>query len=375
MRPRELILLSGIMALLGIAGLFVLGRDAYADVVSPAGSMDTAPAVPGAGEAAPPPQDDPRPAEATAPTLVAAPLAAPVAARANGPRLDTSGWTKGVVKGDIQLAVSVLDRIRSITVEVVEARNPVGGKLPTRLIVPVERGNGTPTFEVHDVPFSEYPYVVSVLSPGLNGSRRTLTIDAATPLADDLVLSITPGTPFTILVRDQDTAPFTGVDLTLQPIGEPAGRPPQSGTTDNFGSLVFEDVLAGDYHLFANQAGQALVPPRTVTVQPGGYSRVQGQSHTLVIERGVPVQVKVHDRNFFPYVDAVVTATATDRIKLTVQEKPTDQQGVATFAHLQPGTWQITVTKEGFHLWDKQITLKPYQDPVTLDATLVPVRR
>lgn len=373
MRSREFLLCSAALALLAGAGFLVLGGEALADVDPPAGMVTTTPTTGPGDQPASDLGAQPDVATGTLPAAAAVATAPPAA------RVDTHGWTKGVVKGDIQLAVSVLDRIQSITVEIVEARNPIAAdgrvQLPTRLITPVARGRGTPTFEIHDVPFSEYPYVVSVRSPGLNGSRCTVTIDARTPLVDDLVLAITPGTPFTILVRDQDSAPFPGIDLAVQPVGEPAGRPAHKGTTDNFGSLVLEDVLAGDYELFASQAGLPLGSPKTLTVQPGGRTQVQGQSHTLTIERGVPVQVTVHDRAGYPYVDAKVTATATDRIKLTVRETVTNQVGIAAFSHLQPGTWQITVTKDRFHLWDKQVTVKPNQDPIYLDALLIPVQR
>src|SRR5690606_38094270 len=126
-----------------------------------------------------------------------------------------------------QLAVSVLDRIGSIAVILEEQRSSFAGdgsvRRPTKLHATVHRGRGTPTFELRDVPFSEYPYVVAVVAPGLNGSRCTVTVDERTPLVDDVVLSILPGTPLTLLVRDQDAVPFHGVDIAGIPVGEPAG--------------------------------------------------------------------------------------------------------------------------------------------------------
>lgn len=374
MRSRDLIVLASASALLAIAGFFVFGSEVFAEVQPPEGTA--APAEP-AGH-----PGDVAAAAAASPDAPAAQTAAPVVVAASAgthDRIDTHGWTKGVVKGDIQLAVSALDRIQSIAIEVVEARNPITAdgrvQLPTRLIVPVTLGRGTPTFEVRDIPFSDYPYFVTVLSPGLNGSRRTVAIDAKNPLIDNLLLSITPGAPLTILVRDQDAVPYCGLDLAVLPVGEPAGRPTHKGTTDNFGSLVLENVLAGDYQIFASHAGTPVQDPQTISVQPGGHIKVQGQSHTMTIERGLPVQVTVSDRAGNPYVDTLVTATATDRIKLTVREATTNGIGIASFPHLQPGTWQITIAKDRFHRWDQQVTLKQGQDPLYLEARLVPVQR
>lgn len=336
----------------------------------------------------PPPDADPAPTVATeapaddgAIADAAAGSLTPVAASARPAptRVDTTGWTSGIVRGDIQLAVSILDRIESITVEVVEARSAVGAdgtvKLPTRLIATVERGRGTPTFELRDVPFSEHPYVVLVRSPGLNGSRTIVTVDAQRPLHDDLVLAITPGVALSLLARDQEMTPYAGLDIALQPLGEPAGRPLRAGRTDNFGSLVLPDMLAGEYELRATQDGSLVRDPERVVVQPGSRAAVPGQAHKLVIERGVPVDVTVVDRIGRPIEAAKVTATATDRLKLTVREAASDAGGVARLPLLQGGTWHVTVTLEGFHLWDRQITVKPYQDPVALEARLVPIGR
>ncbi len=340
----------------------------------------------GPGETAPPAPDDPAAptaAAAEAGDAPAAPAAAPIAAvsqpRGTEPRADTRGWTSGVVRGDIQLAVSVLDRLGSITVEVVEARQAYDRdgsvRLPTRRIVAVERGRGTPTFEVRDIPFSEHPYIVMVRAPGLNGSRAVVPIDAEHPLHEDLVLAITPGAVLSILARDQDATPYVGLDLSLLPVGDPAGRPPYVGKTDNFGSLVLPDVLAGEYELRAVQNGLLATEVERITVQAGSAGSPRGQSHKLLIERGVAVAVTVHDRNGFPLPETKVTATATDRIKHTVREAQADEFGVARLPLLPAGTWHLTIAREGCHLWDRHVTLKAFQDPLALDARLVPIVR
>lgn len=355
--------------MLALAGIVVLGSDVFA--APPAPELTPPAAAPTAASdlaALPDPQAAPLPA-----------VAAPLTAEAT-PNVPSPGSNKGVIMGDIQLAASVLGNIRSIRVEIVEARRAGTGPdgvfhNPTRIVVPVELGRGTPTFAANDVPFSEYPYVVRVCSPGLNGSRSMVTVDAKKWEHFAVTLRITPGAPLSILIRDQDRLPYTGLDVTLVPQGDPADRPIHKGTTDNAGSLVFDSVLAGDWLVHVQKDGLPMQPPAVMPMPEGGATQLVGHSYPVTIERGIPVQVVVHDRNFYPYVGAKVTATATDRVKLTVVEaEPSDDQGIARFAKLPPGTWQITVVKEKFHMWDKQVTVQAHQDPLRIEATLVPIR-
>jgi hypothetical protein len=293
---------------------------------------------------------------------------------------DTSGWTNGVIRGDIQLSVAALDKIKSIQVIVEEARGEfdAGGNFRRRWqkVVPVERGVGTPTFEVTDVPFSDYPYQVIVYSPGLNGSRRMVSLSQQAPFVGDVVLAITPAAPFSILVRDQDNLPFTGVDVLLQPVGDPAGRPVQRGTSDNFGSLVLPSVLAGDYQLSVSEGGQLLTPTQTITVQPGASYRtaVQGQCHTVSAPRGVGVTFQVHDSSGYGIPEAKVSAICSDRVRLTTVETLTDGGGRATFSHLQPGRWQVTVEKDRFQRVDLMLTMQLGQPAETRNVKLIRLR-
>lgn len=384
MQPRNLSILVGTLCLVGAAGVAFWSQESFA-VSSPPGADAAAPAAPAAAGAT---GDDAAHAFASRATDgVFRPSEGPAAAVAAPAhrRTDTTGWTSGVVRGDIRLAVSVLDKLRSMTVIVEEARNAFDNgqfERPHRLMVPVEfdakLATGTPTFEVRDVPFSAYPYVVSVHAPGLNGGRRTIVVDAEHPLVDDVVLAITPGAPFSVLLRDQDGGPHAGIDVVMLPAGEPLGRPSHRGTTDNFGSVVFDGVLAGDYELTATDHGQPFGEPQRATVQPGtqAYTTVvQGQGYVMTIPRGVALQLSVHDAIGYGVPDAKVTATATDRVRLTKLEAQTDPIGRASFPHLQPGVWQVTIERGGFQRVDLQVTLKPDQEPQFRDVKLVPTRR
>ncbi|HEU4418595.1 MAG TPA: carboxypeptidase-like regulatory domain-containing protein, partial [Planctomycetota bacterium] len=277
--------------------------------------------------------------------------------------------TTGMVRGDIQLAVSVIPKITSMTVLVEEVRSAFaqgGFRRPHLFRVPIKLGVGTPTFEVTDIPFSEYPYAVSVYVPGLNGSKRTVTIDATSPVVEDIVLVVTPGAPFTLLVRDQDAAPYTGLEVQMQPVGDPPGRNHVRGTTDNFGSVMFEDMLAGDYQIVASLNGQPIGDAMTVKVQPGNgnfHPRVQGQGQAMTIPRGVPMQLQVNDTAGYGVADAKVTATSMERIKLTQVTATTNASGRAEFTHLTPGTWHFVVEKEKCERRDLQVTIKKGQQP------------
>lgn len=299
-------------------------------------------------------------------------------AKAEREQEDTSGWTAGVVRGDIQLAVSVLDKLGSIRVCVEEMRNAFSGSKyepAKRLFAEVERGLGTPTFEVRDVPFSKYPYRVTVLASGLNGSKRTVSVTKAEPV-HDVLLAITPGAPFTILLRDQDQQAHRDIDLVMRPVGHPLGRPTLAGKSDNYGSVIFDSVLAGNYEVVATINAQAFGDPKQVTVQPGARNygpKIQAQGHTMTIPRGMQLDVRVHDRFGYPLDDCTVTASRTD------QHRPRDLEGVTRggqlrFEHLQPGTWQLTVQRDKFQRIDQQLHVRADQGSLTREIRLVRAR-
>lgn len=370
MRPRDLLILCLLLAFGGSIGLVFLGDDSHATELMP------------------------EPVEAAELPVTTAPdtaTPAPAVTDQNGGEpagggfrksdgVSTTGWTSGVVRGDIQLAVSVLDRIESISVIVEELRGAVVPGVryqpPFKKVVTVERGIGTPTFEVRDIPFSAHPYSVSVYSPALNGGRRTVTLDEQSPLHDDIVLTITPGAPYSILVRDQDQNPYPNIDIRIVPIGSPPGRKQHIGKTDNYGSVVFESVLAGEYDLVSTQQGLPLCPPERVTIQPGARrygNKIQGQGYTLDIQRGMALEIMV-SRVGYGIADAAVKLQALDRTQLLVLEAATDFAGRVTFPHLTPGRWMVTVIKADHDPWTRPITIKDGELPPRLEVGLKRLR-
>ncbi|MCR9243652.1 MAG: carboxypeptidase regulatory-like domain-containing protein [bacterium] len=375
MQTRDLLILAAVAAFAAGVGLVLIGGDSHAtEALTPPGNEPAATAV-----------QDGNPALSTddgiAPTVATGETIHDPAAAAEAARRElTKDWDKGVIRGDIGLAIAVLDKIETITVMVTEMRNAIdqSGKFqrPKQYMVPVKRGVGTPTFEVRDIEFSDHPYIVSVYSPGLNGSRRTVMVTEETPL-HDISLRITPGRPFSLLVRDQDRNPYPLVDVRMIPVGEPPNRRDYTGKTDGNGAVVFEGVLAGDYRLYAGEEGLALAEPVVVTVQDNARmygNRIQGQGYTYEIQRGMPLDLMITDRGGYAVEGATVKLQATDRVKLTVLDQVTDLSGKLTFPHLTPGKWMITVTKPNHQPWTRQITITDGVHPDLVNARLTRLR-
>lgn len=370
MRPRPLLLTVGMFVLMASAAIAVLGDPTAAGELrppvlaeSPHGDVPgDEPPVAAAGGAVQPSQ-----------VAVAEPVFRP------RERPDTAEWTSGVIAGDIPLSSAVLAQIQSIAVVVDELKNVrAGGETPWRKVVPVELGVGTPTFVVRDVPFSDYGYTVRVHSPGLNGGQATVAITKEQPYVDDVKLAITPGSPFSLRLRDQDFAPVQFVVVRLLPTGEPLGRPRLDGLTDNFGSVVFENALAGDYQVFVGPPGQPLMTPPVITVQPGSYLRqgtiVQPQGLALTVPRGVPVEVAVVDRSGYPVQGARVRLRTTDRPHPLEHVELTDVRGQVRCPAVLEGQWEIDVQLADHQTIQQQLLIKKGEPPPPQNFTLIRLR-
>ncbi|MEY3162118.1 MAG: hypothetical protein RIT25_2109 [Planctomycetota bacterium] len=334
----------------------------------------------------PPGQDPVAEPEAGGPAAVAgsatnAPAVAPTPEPVTEPRPTPQpvGWTSGIIRGDVQVAASIVDRLQGLQVTVSELKAVLDGQgnatRPWVRTQRVEMGKGTPTFEVRDVPFSKYGYAVRIYAPGLNGSQQTVAITEEHPLEEGVRLSVTPGVPFSVLLRDQDANAVIATPLKMVPIGDPPGRPVHDGTSDGFGSVVFADVLAGDYRVFVGPAHSPLMEPVEVTIHPAGMTfrngQVLSQGTTITVPRGIPVAVVVRDTGSYGLADVRVRMQATDRVKLTVVEGTTDLSGRWTCQHLQPGIWQVDVIKDGYQRTSRQFTATEGTPVPDLEFTLV----
>jgi hypothetical protein len=356
MRTRDLVLLCTAAALAVAVAVPMLSESHAGEVAPPAPAMpsDEAARVPilQPVDGGPAPRANPEPA---------------VFHPTDG--VGTTGWTKGVIRGDIALAVSVLGKVQVLQVVVDELR-PLDNKehkTPFHVIKRVPLGVGTPTFEVRDVDFSPYGYVVAAYAPGTNGNQVTVQVTEQKPLVDDVRLAITAAAPFSLLLRDQESLAVTATDVCMVPIGPPLGRPPLNSVSDNYGSAVFESALAGDYMVHVGPAHAPLIEPQRITVPAGGYkldaSGVQPQGQTLVVPRGVPLSVLCTDPYHNPLEGVAVRLEATDRKVRTEVEGVTDPRGRCEFPRVLGGVWQIDATKPGYETRSRQITIDPKQPP------------
>jgi hypothetical protein len=374
MQPRDYVLTGAALVLLAGLGLVLLSDSSAAGVLpAPAGVEAPQTPEPHGDEPDAAPQAVAGGPVATSEVAVADPVFRPSS------HVDTTGWTKGIIRGDIPLTASIVKDIRTIGVHVDELKNVrEGGARPFRLVVPVELGKGTPTFEVRDVPFSDYGYVVRVHSPGLNGGQATVAINVQNPIADGLKLAITPGSPFTLLLRDQDRRPVAMTEIRMLPVGEPLGRPRYDAKTDNYGSAVFENVLAGDYQAHIGPLGQELIAPSIVTVQPGTWlqrgSVVQPQGQTIVVPLGVAVLATVVQRGGYPLPGARVRLRTTDRPRIVEYELESDVRGQAHFQSVLPGMWEIEVVKPDFERRSVQLTIQEGVTPPEQKFELIRLR-
>jgi hypothetical protein len=374
MHTRELIALSSGLLLLACAGYLVLSG-------TPADAGDRMPApVVEIGE--PPPH---RPDAIDAPvTAELQPTIAQDGVFHRSEGVDTTGWTSGIIKGDLLIASSVLPRVQAVTILVEELRNAVGPQTeprPWHHAQAVDLGESTPTFEIRNVPFSKYGYLVRAYAPGLNGGQQTINITDQHPCEDAVRLSVAPGTPYSLLLRDQDQLPVTDTKVSMTPVGDPPGRASQEGTTDNFGSVVFNDVLAGDYLIYVGHPAQPLIQPPTVTVQSAAAGviyrngQVQCQGSTVTVPRGVSFSVYVRDTNLgYGIGDVTVKLMRTDSVQGKTVETTTDFGGHATLEHLVPGVWQIDVYKDAYERRSAQVTIKDREEPPQREFTLARIR-
>lgn len=368
MKHRDLLLLTSGLALLAALGVLVLDHGAPASLGEPVGE-------------APEPLPEPEPMAVTAPVEPPQPLVLPVEER-QARAVDTEGWTSGLIVGDIQLATSVIGRIQSISVTVAENRQPrrEGEQMvrPYQRTIRVPLGVGTPTFELRDVPFSRYGYTVRAYSTGLNGTAQTVRLDEREPY-QEVLLGLMPGVPFSILLRDQEQNPVHETDVTMAPVGDPPGRPTHKGTTDNFGSVVFQDVLAGPYRVFVGHVEQPMVEPVDVTVQLPGRSfaagqPVRGQLHQIEVPHGVDLVVAVVGPAGYGIEGVSLKLLATDKVRLRVLEGETDYSGRHTFRHLPPGTYQLDAAKPDHERRTKSVTFQKGEIPPEQVIRMSPIR-
>lgn len=359
--PRDLLLL--VTTLVGLLGVGIV-----------AFSFGGTP-VQGAELPAPAPIEAPRPLEA--------PIEPGGAVAVDGGfrRSETTGAvaaplqrTTGMIRGDITLAAAVVPTLETVIVRVVEAVQPTHGAPPPFTMQHVIRfapSDGTPRFALDDIPFSSAGYVVHAFAAGLNGTEQVVQLNADHPVAD-VVLGIHPGTPFSLLLRDQDLGPIVDTDVTMMPVGSPLGRPTYAKRADTFGAVVFENVLRGQYQVLVGPLTQPLLEP--VPVEVFATSGVQVQSKTIVVPRGESLTVNVFGLGGHGMAEIEVKVTSGSDTRFREFKQPTNWGGTATFEHLVPGTYWVNVLDPRYEPRTLPAHVKAGEKPNAVEVRLVPRR-
>lgn len=220
----------------------------------------------------------------------------------------------------------------------------------------------TPTFVAFEgVPFSPYGYRVRAFVPGFNGSEQIVRVteDSWNPQVD---LTVSPGSTLALRLIDQKYDPYPEQDVVLLPRGRPDGRPVVSAQTDNFGTAIFENVLAGGYGVRIDGEIRG-----EVAVQAPGAVRddlnVGVQSTQIVIPRGSTLKVEVFDVGGWALSGVQIRVMMIDTVENRRYEEETDQNGIRTFEHVVPGRYQVDAIARGYQTRSRTITVEEGQDP------------
>lgn len=316
-------------------------------------------------------------ADAEPSALPVTPESAPALAveRSARPDVETLTLSAGIIRGDLSLSTSALDKIDTVTITVVEAMNRIPGKESSRTpfttmkAIQVDKRRGTPTFAIEDVPFSVYGYTVQAWAPGLNGTELHAVVTKEHPIAD-VVLGITTAAPFSVLLRDQQQNPLGNVLVTLMPLGAPLGRPKLQKNTDSFGSALFETVLRGPYKVHAGPLYAQLCDPKDHEVL--GDSGHKPQNLVMVVPRGNDLPVQVFGPSGAGLSDVAIEVYATETPLFRKYEAKTDYSGQFTFKHLPPGRYQVTIQAQEYSRFDRQWQVPETEAAQPLVARLVP---
>ncbi|MEZ5965608.1 MAG: carboxypeptidase-like regulatory domain-containing protein [Planctomycetota bacterium] len=361
MRPHSglLLLLCGLACLTGVGIVaFGLGTDSAAAELDP-----RPPAENGAG----PTGSEPVPSAMTAAEGVFRPSDRVTVTEAP---LGHSARTAGVIRGDVTLTASTVDKIKAITIRIVEAvRDDSTEHKPFtyQMTMPFDPRDGTPKFAVDDIPFSRYGYLVQAFASGLNGTEQMVVLDEEHPIAD-VLLGVHPGTPFTVLLRDQELAPLANVEVTLTPDEHPPGRPAYSMVTDSFGAAVFENVLRGPYLAHVGPMAQPIHPPEKVEVMAN--SGLQAQSKTIVVPKGEALVVNVYNAVGHGVTDIEVRLSSGSDVRYRELKQQTDWAGRCVFEHLVPGTYWLNVTDTRYQPRTVPATVRAGEKPKDVEIRL-----
>jgi hypothetical protein len=283
--------------------------------------------------------------------------------------------TSGSIYGRLSVATDAIGEFGTFTILVSELINPnsrVVDRQPFNLRRSFETDlHRTPRFAIEDIPFSVYGYDVEVFVVDFNGSKRTVhltpehpvagTPDHAESVGEEVVLSVSPGVPFSLRLRDQHYNPIVRQEVELVPVGDPIGRRIYQGETDGFGSSIYENVIRGQYDV-RMVASQTILD--RITVVSAGQSQLQAAQ--ILVPTGNELRVEVSSKIGYGIEGAKLTLYAVDTSENRRHEAVTDYSGIYVFPHLMPGTYQLDISAERFQRTTRKVRIgkEGMPDPV-----------
>ena len=290
-------------------------------------------------------------------------VAAPDAARApGGPAADLGPAPKrgGIIDGQLLLAANCAGQFGEYTIGLTEMVNTNGQEDAARprtiyKTFDVVDNTSPQYFAWHDVPYSRYGYEIRAFIKGFNGSHQVIRMTEQ-EWNPQVTLTVTRGAPFALRIIDQDRYPWKQRAITLRPTPVYAGLPQLDGTTDDYGSVVFESVLAAEYDLIID--GQVR---DTVEVRAPGFVRddanIGVQSALVRIPRGQELKVEVFGVSWaIPDVDLTLFRVDTsENIRFTGK---TDPNGVFTFEHVPPGRYHLQLRAANHQPTDRVLRIE-----------------
>jgi len=275
------------------------------------------------------------------------------------PRQVAAGATSGIIDGRIALDTSVLNKFHTYTIEVVEEINEnalrEGSKKPFRKVQRCTYDQiGTPFFTIEDIPFSRHGYLVRLHVARLNGSQGRVHVTKDRPCGE-VQLSLTPGVFFTVLLRDQRKIPRRDLSVQMIPEENTSDRQIYRGTSNNYGQVLFANVVKGDYKIYVGHLNAPMNVPEKVSVLPmnavfskDGRRKVSTQSTIVVVPSGAPVTVEVTDKYGYGVADADLEMHQIEVTRYFAYKAKTGANGSHVFEHLPVGKYQLSVHKPGF---------------------------
>lgn len=357
MNLRDIVVLIGLLAVLGAGAALVFGFGAEA-AQAPESFDD---AITGSGEDAADPEDfEPdRPLTIEVDDGRSDDLDDP-----NAPRP-----TVGAIEGRVSIATSLLDDVETFHVRVTELAGSIAGseKAPfDRIWPPFEiPKNYTPRFRLEEIPFSNYGYRVELLAKHCNGSSQIIQVNADQPYAT-VSLALTRPSMFTLRVKDQYHNPHVDWSFELRPVGEPAGRSMVRGTTNAFGTILFESLVQGSYVVVHDGREIGEIQVQTHATPRAGYP-IEVQSATLTVPIGRDLRVEIFGPAGVGLAEVDLELQKTDTIRNERWNAVTDFGGVHTFEHLAPGKYQLNIFARGFQRTNRSVMIRE-------DATLDPLQ-